>query len=157
MGNYSSKDKQDDHPMGGDGDPRNDRHGQGQKRAAESISTSTSAHPQPVMGIDSNGNNLVNGSSNGNGSNTMTDTNITGAGAGVGVEASVVVPTVFKWEHGGREVYITGTFNNWEKRIPMHRSGNDFSYVHNLKKGKHAFKFIVDDEWRLVQYQYEYE
>jgi len=155
MGNYSSKDKQNDHPMGGDGDPRNDRHGQGQKRAAESISTSTSAHPQPVMGIDSNGNNLVNGSSNGNGSNTMTDTNITGAG--VGVEASVVVPTVFKWEHGGREVYITGTFNNWEKRIPMHRSGNDFSYVHNLKKGKHAFKFIVDDEWRLVQYQYEYE
>jgi len=29
----------------------------------------------------------------------------------------------------------------------MHRSGNDFSYVHNLKRGKHAYKFIVDDEW----------
>ncbi len=60
------------------------------------------------------------------------------------------VPTVFKWEHGGRHVYITGTFNNWEKQIPMHRSGNDFTYVHNLKRGKHAFKFIVDDEWRFA-------
>ena len=60
------------------------------------------------------------------------------------------VPTVFKWEHGGRNVYITGTFNNWERQIPMHRSGNDFSYVHNLKRGKHAFKFVVDDEWRFA-------
>jgi 5'-AMP-activated protein kinase regulatory beta subunit len=61
-----------------------------------------------------------------------------------------VVPTVFKWEHGGKHVYITGTFNNWERQIPMHRSGNDFTYVHNLKRGKHAFKFIVDDEWRYA-------
>lgn len=61
-----------------------------------------------------------------------------------------VVPTVFKWEHGGRHVYITGTFNNWERQIPMHRSGNDFTYVHNLPKGKHAYKFIVDDEWRFA-------
>ena len=45
---------------------------------------------------------------------------------------------------------IIGTFNNWERQIPMHRSGNDFSYVHNLKRGKHAFKFIVDDEWRFA-------
>lgn len=34
--------------------------------------------------------------------------------------------------------------------IQMHRSGNDFTYIHNLKKGKHAFKFIVDDEWRYA-------
>lgn len=61
-----------------------------------------------------------------------------------------LVPTVFRWEHGGRQVYITGTFNNWEKQIQMHRSGNDFTYIHNLKKGKHAFKFIVDDEWRFA-------
>lgn len=60
------------------------------------------------------------------------------------------VPTVFKWEHGGKHVYITGTFNNWSKQIPMHRSGNDFTYVHNLKRGKHAYKFIVDDEWRYA-------
>ena len=28
-----------------------------------------------------------------------------------------LVPTVFRWEHGGRQVYITGTFNNWEKQV----------------------------------------
>jgi len=60
------------------------------------------------------------------------------------------VPTVFRWEHGGRQVYITGTFNGWSKQIAMKRSGNDFTYIHNLKRGKHAFKFIVDDEWRWV-------
>jgi 5'-AMP-activated protein kinase, regulatory beta subunit len=32
----------------------------------------------------------------------------------------------------------------------MHRSGNEFSYVHNLTRGKHAYKFIVDDEWRFA-------
>lgn len=67
-----------------------------------------------------------------------------------GSNTEVLVPTVFKWEHGGKHVSITGTFNNWERHIPMHRSGNDFTYVHNLKKGKHAFKFVVDDEWRYA-------
>ena len=60
------------------------------------------------------------------------------------------VPTVFRWEHGGRQVYIAGTFNGWSRQIPMHRSGNDFTYIHNLSRGKHAFKFIVDDEWRFA-------
>jgi 5'-AMP-activated protein kinase regulatory beta subunit len=60
------------------------------------------------------------------------------------------VPTVFRWEHGGRQVYITGTFNGWSRQIPMHRSGNDFTYIHNLERKKHAFKFIVDDEWRFA-------
>lgn len=66
--------------------------------------------------------------------------------------ADDVVPTVFKWEGGNsncRSVYITGTFNNWERQLPMHRSGNDFTCVLNLKRGKHAYKFIVDNEWRF--------
>lgn len=61
-----------------------------------------------------------------------------------------IVPMVFKWEHGGREVGITGTFNNWGKQIPMHRSGNDFTYIANLPRGHHAYKFVVDDEWRFA-------
>jgi len=84
----------------------------------------------------------------------------TSAGTGTGKPLDVAalselhdddaVPTVFRWEHGGRQVYITGTFNGWSRQIPMHRSGNDFTYIHNLKRGKHAFKFIVDDEWRFA-------
>lgn len=34
-------------------------------------------------------------------------------------------------------------------QIPMHRSGNDFTYILNLPRERHAFKFIVDDEWRF--------
>ena len=32
----------------------------------------------------------------------------------------------------------------------MHRSGNDFIFIQNLAKGKHAYKFVVDDEWRFA-------
>ena len=28
-------------------------------------------------------------------------------------ESDETVPTVFRWEHGGRQVFITGTFNGW--------------------------------------------
>lgn len=69
---------------------------------------------------------------------------------GLGAATSEVVPMVFRWEHGGRNVYITGTFNGWSKQCPMHRSGNDFTYIANLTRGKHAYKFVVDDEWRFA-------
>ena len=59
------------------------------------------------------------------------------------------IPMVFRWEHGGSEVFITGTFNNWSAKIPMSRSGNDFVHIHELSRGKHAYKFIVDDQWHF--------
>jgi len=64
------------------------------------------------------------------------------------------VPMVFRWELGGDEVFITGTFNNWSAKIPMARSGNDFVHIHELSRGKHAYKFIVDDEWRFTSDQH---
>ena len=30
------------------------------------------------------------------------------------------VPTMFKWENGGHIVYLSGSFNGWNSRIPMH-------------------------------------
>jgi 5'-AMP-activated protein kinase regulatory beta subunit len=76
-----------------------------------------------------------------------------GGDAGVGDTSAIggrEVPTVFRWEHGGTGVYITGSFNNWSRRIPMYRSGNDFLYIQTLGAGRHHFKFIVDDEWRFA-------
>ena len=29
------------------------------------------------------------------------------------------VPTVFTWENGGREVLLSGSFNDWKTRIPL--------------------------------------
>ena len=90
------------------------------------------------------------GDGSGGGAQYMGDTPIPLDLASISAFEEDSVPTVFRWEHGGRNVYITGTFNGWSRQIPMHRSGNDFTYIHNLKRGKHAFKFIVDDEWRFA-------
>ena len=57
--------------------------------------------------------------------------------------------SVFRWEHGGNAVFISGTFNGWKENIPMHRSGNDFSYICTLPRGKYIYKFLVDGEWRF--------
>eukprot|EP01027_Heterolobosea_sp_BB2_P007799 GEZU01011577.1.p1 GENE.GEZU01011577.1~~GEZU01011577.1.p1 ORF type:complete len:232 (+),score=41.85 GEZU01011577.1:526-1221(+) len=60
-----------------------------------------------------------------------------------------MVPTVFRWTHGGRNVYIAGTFNQWRENIPMTKSGDDFIAILNVSIGKHEYKFIVDNEWKF--------
>ena len=29
------------------------------------------------------------------------------------------IPTVFHWDHGGQDVFLTGSFSDWNARIPM--------------------------------------
>lgn len=57
------------------------------------------------------------------------------------------LPTVFKWDGGGRQVYISGTFSEW-KTIPMVRSHGDFVTIIDLPEGDHQYKFCVDGEWK---------
>lgn len=73
-----------------------------------------------------------------------------GAPGGEAAEPARVIPTVFRWEHGGNHVYVAGTFNGWHQKIPLHRSGNDFITIQSLNPGRHAYKFVVDDEWRFA-------
>lgn len=61
-----------------------------------------------------------------------------------------VLPTVFKWDGGGREVYISGTFSDW-KALPMVKSHGDFVTIIDLPEGEHQYKFCVDGEWRHDQ------
>ncbi|CDJ42280.1 Prkab2-prov protein, related [Eimeria tenella] len=63
-----------------------------------------------------------------------------------------LIPCVFTWTHGGHVVYLTGSFNNWsvENKFRLNRSGHEFSYIQNLKRGVHYYKFIVDDQWRYA-------
>lgn len=65
------------------------------------------------------------------------------------------VPTVFKWEGGGKDVYISGTFNGWKSKIPMVRSSSkrNFYTIVDLPLGEHQYKFIVDGQWKLDQKQ----
>lgn len=53
----------------------------------------------------------------------------------------------FKWDGGGKQVYISGTFSNW-KVLPMVKSHGDFVTIIDLPEGEHEFKFCVDGEWR---------
>jgi len=57
------------------------------------------------------------------------------------------LPTVFKWEGGGKQVYISGTFSNW-KALPMVKSHGDFVTIVDVPEGEHQFKFFVDGEWK---------
>ncbi|XP_055637548.1 5'-AMP-activated protein kinase subunit beta-1 [Toxorhynchites rutilus septentrionalis] len=57
------------------------------------------------------------------------------------------LPTVFKWEGGGKQVYISGTFSEW-KALPMVKSHGDFVTIIDLPEGDHQYKFCVDGEWK---------
>jgi 5'-AMP-activated protein kinase, regulatory beta subunit len=57
------------------------------------------------------------------------------------------LPTVFKWDGGGKQVYISGTFSDW-KALPMVKSHGDFVTIIDLPEGEHQFKFYVDGEWK---------
>ncbi|GFS64663.1 5'-AMP-activated protein kinase subunit beta-1 [Nephila pilipes] len=55
-------------------------------------------------------------------------------------------PTVFKWEGGGKEVLISGTFSDW-KPVPMVESQGDFALILDVPEGEHQYKFLVDGQW----------
>uniref|UniRef100_A0A182J856 5'-AMP-activated protein kinase subunit beta-1 n=1 Tax=Anopheles atroparvus TaxID=41427 RepID=A0A182J856_ANOAO len=63
-----------------------------------------------------------------------------------GIQSSTV-PTVFKWDGGGKQVYISGTFSQW-KALPMVKSHGDFVTIVNIPEGDHQYKFLVDGEWK---------
>lgn len=56
-------------------------------------------------------------------------------------------PTVFRWTGAGKEVYISGSFNNWTNKIPLIRSQNNFVAIVDLPEGEHQYKFYVDGLW----------
>jgi len=62
------------------------------------------------------------------------------------------VPTAFKWSGGGDRVFVTGSFNNWQGKIMMHKNEDnpqEFVLVIDIAPGLHQYKFIVDDDWRV--------
>lgn len=63
------------------------------------------------------------------------------------LEKQPALPTVFKWEGGGKQVFISGTFSDW-KILPMVRSHGDFVTIIDLPEGEHEYKFFVDGEWK---------
>ncbi|KAL8580733.1 5'-AMP-activated protein kinase subunit beta-2 [Nucella lapillus] len=60
-----------------------------------------------------------------------------------------LLPTVFKWEGGGKEVALAGSFNGWKATIPLVKSQGDFFTIVDLPEGEHEYKFYVDGQWVL--------
>jgi hypothetical protein len=88
---------------------------------------------------------------------------ITSGAGGVGVgadtgqcpELKCAVPVQFRWHHGAqREVYVVGSFSNWQTKIRLTREEDShFGTVVQIVPGIHQYKFIVDGEWRCAQDQ----
>ena len=57
------------------------------------------------------------------------------------------IPIVFRWDSGGKEVLICGSFNHWATKIPMTNSHGDFTAIVELPEGRHEYKFFVDGQW----------
>ena len=56
------------------------------------------------------------------------------------------MPTIIKYSGQGKEVYLCGTFNNWQK-LKMSRTQKDFVAMIELGEGDHEYKFLVDGNW----------
>ena len=64
-------------------------------------------------------------------------------------EKSDVIPTTFEWKNGGNNVYLTGSFCNWNQFFLMKKiSSGSFILTLNLPRGNHEYKFKVDNQWK---------
>ncbi|KAF5744980.1 SNF1-related protein kinase regulatory subunit beta-1 [Tripterygium wilfordii] len=60
------------------------------------------------------------------------------------------IPTIITWNHGGNEVAIEGSWDNWTSRKILQRSGKDHSIILILPEGIYHYKFVVDGQWRYI-------
>jgi len=52
------------------------------------------------------------------------------------------------WNYGGKEVFIIGSFTNWDYMIKMHKCLIGGTYIHEIsmyvKAGSYYYYFVVD-------------
>ena len=57
------------------------------------------------------------------------------------------LPTVFKWEKGGKQVFLSGSYDDWKSKTQLSKSHGDFYTIIDLPEGTHQYKFLVDGQW----------
>jgi len=62
-------------------------------------------------------------------------------------------PVVFHWNHGGTNVFLVTSHDNWQAEHQLHRSQRDFTTILHLPPGIHWYKFIVDEVWSCARDQ----
>ncbi|XP_028754927.1 SNF1-related protein kinase regulatory subunit beta-2-like [Neltuma alba] len=60
------------------------------------------------------------------------------------------IPTMITWSYDGKEVAVEGSWDNWKTRMPMQRSGKDFTIMKVLASGVYQYRFLVDGQWRYA-------
>ncbi|KAI3755670.1 hypothetical protein L1987_55476 [Smallanthus sonchifolius] len=58
-----------------------------------------------------------------------------------------IIPAVISWIHGGTEVAIEGSWDNWRTRELLEGSGHEFFIVKVLDAGVYHYRFVVDGQW----------
>uniref|UniRef100_A0A6N2MBI1 Association with the SNF1 complex (ASC) domain-containing protein n=1 Tax=Salix viminalis TaxID=40686 RepID=A0A6N2MBI1_SALVM len=54
------------------------------------------------------------------------------------------------WSFDGKQVAVTGSWDNWNRREPLQRTGKDFVIMKMLPAGVYHYRFIVDENLRHV-------
>ncbi|XP_022741010.1 sucrose nonfermenting 4-like protein isoform X3 [Durio zibethinus] len=75
---------------------------------------------------------------------------------GVTTAGMVLFTIQFTWPHGGRSVFLSGSFNRWTELVPMSQvegCPNVFQAICAVPHGCHEYKFLVDGEWRHDEQQ----
>ena len=65
-------------------------------------------------------------------------------------DARTLVPIVLVWSHGAESVEVEGSWDNWQSRLSLLKSGKDFTIVKLLMPGVYQYKFIVDGQWKYA-------
>ncbi|KAG8640473.1 hypothetical protein MANES_13G062000v8 [Manihot esculenta] len=50
------------------------------------------------------------------------------------------------WSYGGKQIAVTGSWDNWDKREHLHKVGKDFVILKMLPAGVFHYRFIVDEQ-----------
>ncbi|CAJ2649394.1 unnamed protein product [Trifolium pratense] len=54
------------------------------------------------------------------------------------------IPTMITWTYGAKQILVQGSWDNWNSRTPLQRSGKDFAIMKVLPSGVYQYRFIVD-------------
>ena len=54
----------------------------------------------------------------------------------------------FIWKGEANEVYLLGSFDNWESKRKMDQGNNEYTKSLHLPENKYEYKFIVDGQWK---------
>ncbi|CAL5987637.1 5'-AMP-activated_protein kinase [Hexamita inflata] len=64
---------------------------------------------------------------------------------------TIFVPIIFSWPDLNQEVFISGSFDNWESKIKLEKNLNNQQIELRLEPGNYQFKFIVNQQWVTSQ------